>query len=38
MRSSFGAPLLITGDGYENLSRFVPIDVREIEKLMSERR
>ncbi len=28
--------LLITPDGYENLSQFVPIEVRDIEKLMSD--
>ena len=30
--------ILITETGYENLSAFVPIEVRDIEKLMSERR
>jgi Xaa-Pro aminopeptidase len=30
--------ILITETGYENLSRFVPIEVRDIEKLMSEGR
>lgn len=29
--------ILITETGYENLSRFVPIEVRDIEKLMAER-
>jgi Xaa-Pro aminopeptidase len=30
--------ILITETGYENLSRFVPIEVRDIEKLMSASR
>ena len=30
--------ILITETGYENLSAFVPIEVRDIEKLMAERR
>ena len=30
--------ILITETGYENLSRFVPIEVRDIEKLMSDSR
>ena len=30
--------ILITDTGYENLSRFVPIEVRDIEKLMSASR
>jgi Xaa-Pro aminopeptidase len=29
--------ILITDSGYENLSRFVPVEVRDIEKLMAER-
>ena len=29
--------ILITENGYENLSRFVPIEVKDIEKLMTER-
>src|SRR3954470_19524525 len=29
--------ILITGTGYDNLSQFVPIDVKDIEKLMAER-
>jgi Xaa-Pro aminopeptidase len=29
--------ILITESGYENLSQFVPIDVKEIEKLMAQR-
>jgi Xaa-Pro aminopeptidase len=29
--------ILITGSGYENLSQFVPIEVKDIEKLMAER-
>ena len=30
--------LLITGTGYENLSAFVPIEISDIEKLMTDRR
>ena len=29
--------ILITETGYENLSAFVPIEVKDIEKLMTER-
>jgi Xaa-Pro aminopeptidase len=29
--------ILITETGYENLSRFVPIEVRDIERVMAER-
>jgi Xaa-Pro aminopeptidase len=29
--------ILITENGYENLSQFVPIEVKDIEKLMAER-
>ena len=29
--------ILITGTGYENLSQFVPVEIKDIEKVMAER-